>query len=131
MLMFPQTRLLFQPPPMLMLSMLPALPMVTALPPPTLYSTSSPMTLPEELAFIPVGAASVLLTIRKLITKKGSTVPRRIIEVLLIIIESPYFQEKFVLPVCSRNRVAIAPRRTHRLWPACVFVNLETPRNSG
>ncbi|KPB67328.1 Unknown protein sequence [Pseudomonas savastanoi pv. phaseolicola] len=36
MLMFPQTRLLFQPPPMLMLSIFPAVPIVTALPPPTL-----------------------------------------------------------------------------------------------
>src|SRR5476651_204863 len=50
--MFPQTRLLFQPPPTEMLSMLPALPIVTALPPPMLYSTSSPMTLPEDDALI-------------------------------------------------------------------------------
>lgn len=36
MLMFPQTRLLFQPPPTEILSMLPALPIVTAFPPPML-----------------------------------------------------------------------------------------------
>ncbi|RML44704.1 hypothetical protein ALQ95_200125 [Pseudomonas syringae pv. ribicola] len=118
--MFPQTRLLFQPPPMLMLSMFPALPMVTALPPPTLYKTSSPMTLPDELALIPGVSARALWTVRALINViVNMAAARRMIEVLLIIIESPYCQEKFVLAACSRNRVAIAPRRMNRLWLAC------------
>ncbi|RMV89675.1 hypothetical protein ALP04_102569 [Pseudomonas amygdali pv. sesami] len=117
--MFPQTTLLFQPPPMLMLSMFPALPMVTALPPPTLYNTSSPMTLPDELALIPGVSARALFTVRALMIAIVSMAAQRMIEVLLIIIESPYCQERFVLAACSRNRVAIAPRRMIRLWFAC------------
>src|SRR5690606_12301217 len=45
--MSPQIRLLFQPMPTPMLRIRPTGPIETALPPPMLYSTSSPMTLPR------------------------------------------------------------------------------------
>ncbi|RMQ47467.1 hypothetical protein ALQ02_102369 [Pseudomonas savastanoi pv. phaseolicola] len=129
--MFPHTRLLFQPPPMLMLSMFPALPMVTALPPPTLYKTSSPMTLPDELALIPGVSARALWTVRALINVIVNMAARRIIEVLLIIIESPYCQEKFVLAACSRNRVAIAPRHNRHRSPAHGAASSGIPHSFG
>ncbi|RMN76056.1 hypothetical protein ALQ53_200068 [Pseudomonas cannabina] len=77
------------------------------------------MTLPDELALIPGVSARALWTVRALINViVNMAAARRMIEVLLIIIESPYCQERFVLAACSRNRVAIAPRRMNRLWPA-------------
>ncbi|EGH48122.1 hypothetical protein PSYPI_39889, partial [Pseudomonas syringae pv. pisi str. 1704B] len=97
---------------------------------PTLYNTSSPMTLPDELALIPGVSARALFTVRALmIAIVNMAAARRMIEVLLIIIESPYCQERFVLPACSRNTGAITPRRSHHLLPAHGAGSLEIPRS--
>ncbi|MNF78960.1 hypothetical protein D3C84_611620 [compost metagenome] len=116
MFMFPQMRLFCQPAPTEMLSMLPALPMVTALPPPMLYSTSSPMTLPADSTLI--GSAAMAIA---LLRPKAS--PHAQVRVFMMcssrlgVIGSPRCRGRSGRVVCSRNRGARAPRRSRRPAP--------------
>src|SRR5450830_319478 len=121
--MFPHIRLLFQPTPTPTLCMLPARPMDTALPPPMLYSTSSPMTLPEPPK-LDAKAREETLQRAALKTSQqqaegswGADVRVMFrLRVELRINEGRCCRGRFVLPVCSRCKGAIGTKRIPHRW---------------